>query len=398
MIIGLVESFIYCLLIYLFFFEFSDFKRDFLTMNLQPFLIIVGIMALKYGVYISLETVLIASLFYIFAYCKSGNDIVVFFLDYQSYKFVLMFFFVALILGKFSDKYHKKMIELKENKKIIEEKYEKQKEKNVELININKRLKTRIINSRESILTLHEMIVSIFKMKIEEIFTQSLKILTQFLGADVVSIYLYNKERNILRARIKVGKSKIENFFLVEKEKYFEDVIKNKKVIEVKSERNNTPLYVAPILKNGEVLGVINIERLKYHNKEKYTFELLKIISEWIDNALIEAIEKEKIEKEKNRFRDTMIFNIEYFNYIFLEDKKRKKIFGANFIAMESENPGLTSKELNERIKGKIRDVDLVGMNEKIIRFLFVNADKESKKLLFKKVKNFIPEADFYEI
>lgn len=128
-IIGLIESFIYCLVVYLVFFEFAGFKRDFLTMNLQPLLIVIAVMALKYGVYISLQTVLIASIFFILAYCRVGNDIVVFFLDYQSYKFVLMFFFVALALGKFSDKYHKKVDELKEEKERADKKYEVQREK-----------------------------------------------------------------------------------------------------------------------------------------------------------------------------------------------------------------------------------------------------------------------------
>lgn len=398
-VVGLIESFVYCLVVYLVFFEFASFKRDFLTMNLQPLLIVIAVMALKYGVYISLQTVLIASVFYILAYCRAGNDIVVFFLDYQSYKFVLMFFFVALALGKFSDKYHKKVDDLKDEKEKAEKKYDIQKEKNLELVDINERLKTRIIGSRESILTLHKITVSIFHMKVEEIFTQILEILTQFLGADVVSIYLYNKDKNMLRARMKVGKSKIGNFFSVEKEKYFEDVIKNKETMEIDTEKYpNAPLYIAPILKNDEVLGVINIERLKYHNKEKYSFELLKVISEWINNALVEAVEKERVERAKNSFKNTRVFNMEYFNYIFSEDKKRKKIFGTDYIAVEAENPGLTPEELNERIKGKIRDIDSVGMNEKVIRFLFVNADRGSQELLYNKVKELIPGVEIYEI
>lgn len=271
--------------------------------------------------------------------------------------------------------------------------------KNLELVDINERLKTRIIGSRESILTLHKITVSIFHMKVEEIFTQILEILTQFLGADVVSIYLYNKDKNMLRARMKVGKSKIGNFFSVEKEKYFEDVIRKKETMEIDTEKYpNAPLYVAPILKNEEILGVINIERLKYQNKEKYSFELLKVISEWINNALVEAVEKERVERAKNSFKNTRVFNIEYFNYIFSEDKKRKKIFGTDFIAMEAENPGLTPEELNERIKGKIRDIDSVGMNEKVIRFLFVNADRGSQELLYNKVRKLVPGVEFYEI
>lgn len=399
MLIGAIESFLYCLVVYLVFFEFALFKGDFLTMNLQPLLIVIGVMALKYGVYTSLQTVIIASIFYILAYYQLGNDIVVFFLDYQSYKFILMFFFIALVLGKFSDKYSKKINELKEEQEKTSKKLEVQREKNIELVDINERLKTRIISSKESILTLHKITSSIFNLKVEEIFTQILEILIEFLGTDVVSIYLYNKDNHMLRAKMKVGKSQIENFFSVEKKIYFEDVITKKIPLEIDIEKYpKAPIYIAPILKEDEVLGVINIERLNYKNKEKYSFELLKVISDWINSALVKAVEKELTEREKNSFENTKIVNMEYFNYIFAEDKKRKKIFGTDFIAIEAKNIGLTPQEINKRIKGKIRDMDFVGMNEKVIRFLFVNAHKESKELLYNKVYSLIPEVEFYEI
>ncbi|WP_298066506.1 hypothetical protein [uncultured Cetobacterium sp.] len=173
-ILSIVESILYCLGVYLIFFYFSDFKSDFLNMNMQPLAIIIGIMALKYGVYISLQTVIIASLFYMLAYYQLGNDIVVFFLDFNYYKFVLIFFFIALSLGRFSDNLRKKIDELKDENKILEEKNKNQREKNLELVNINERLKSRIVGSKESILTLHQITSSILTKNVEKIFTQIL--------------------------------------------------------------------------------------------------------------------------------------------------------------------------------------------------------------------------------
>ena len=197
-ILSIVESIVYCLAIYLIFFYFSNFKSDFLNMNIQPLTIVIGIMALKYGVYISLQTVIIASLFYILAYYQLGNDLVVFFLDFSYYKFILLFFFIALSLGRFSDNLRKKIDDLKDENKILEEKNQNQREKNLELVNINERLKSRIVGSKESILTLHQITSSILTKNVEKIFTQILQILTDFLGSDVVSIYIYTIKREIL--------------------------------------------------------------------------------------------------------------------------------------------------------------------------------------------------------
>lgn len=397
--LSIIESFIYCLIVYLVFFYFSNFKIDFLEMNIQPLTIVIGIMALKYGVYISLQTVIIASLFYILAYYQIGNDPVVFFLDFNYYKFVLIFFFIALSLGRFSDNLRKKIDELKSENEDLEDRLKDQREKNLELVNINERLKGRIIGSKESILTLHQITSSILNKSVEKIFTQILEILTDFIGCDVLSIYIYNKEKNTLRARIKIGNSVISNFIEIQEGSIYQKVLQKKETLEGDREKNiNEPVYVAPILNGDEVIGLINIERLKYGNKEKYLLELFKVISQWINNALVDAFKRSQIEVENNSFKGTRIYNLEYFAQILEEDKKRKKLFNSDYIALEGENKGLEPEELQKRIGGKIRDMDIIGMNEETIKFIFVNANRESKPLLLERISEIVPGVEFYEI
>lgn len=398
-ILSIVESIVYCLIVYLIFFYFSDFRSDFLSMNIQPLIIVIGIMALKYGVYISLQTVIIASLFYMLAYYQLGNDLVVFFLDFNYYKFVLIFFFTALTLGRFSDNLREKIKDLKDENRVLEERNQSKREKNLELVNINERLKSRIVGSKESILTLHQITSSILDKNVEKIFTQILEILTDFLGSDVISIYIYNKAGNTFRAKVKIGNSVIPNFIEVEDGDIYSKVLKSGETVAGDRDLNiKEPVYVAPILKGEEVVGIISIERLKYGNQEKYLLELFKVISQWINNALVNAFDREEVEILENSYENTRIYNLQYFSYILEEDKKRKKLFGSEYIALEGENPGLTPEKLNEKLKGKVRSIDVVGMNEKTIKFLFVNANRESKEVLVKRVSEILPGVEVYEI
>lgn len=396
-LISIAESILYCSIIYLLFFYYSNFKSEFLTMNIQPLAIVVGLIALKYGVYSSLQTVLVASFFYIFSYYQLGNDPVVFFLDFNYYKFILIFFFIALTLGRVSDNFRNRIEELKEKNTNLDEELKNQREKNIELVNINERLKTRIIGSKESILTLHQITSSILTENVEQIFTQILEILIDFLGSDVVSIYIYNKERNIFRGRIKIGNSLLPNFIEVKEGDLYSKVLKNKITLEGNREQKE-PVYISPILKNNEVVGVINIERLKYGNEEKYLLELFKVISQWINNALVKAFEENEKAIKNNVFENTRVYNLKYFSYVLAEDKKRKKLFNSEYIALEGKNPGLTPIELNELLQGKVRDIDIVGMNEDIIKFLFVNATKKDKDLLVKRIGNILAGVELYEI
>lgn len=396
-LISIAESILYCLLVYLIFFYYSNFKSEFLTMNIQPLAIVVGLIALKYGVYSSLQTVLVASFFYIFSYYQLGNDPVVFFLDFNYYKFILIFFFIALTLGRVSDNFRNRIVELQEKNIDLDERLKSQREKNIMLVNINERLKTRIIGSKESILTLHQITSSILTENVERIFTQILEILIDFLGSDVVSIYIYNKERNIFRGRIKIGNSLLPNFIEVKEGDLYSKVLKNKVTLEGNRELKE-PVYISPILKNNEVVGVINIERLKYGNEEKYLLELFKVISQWINNALVKAFEENEKEIKNNVFENTRIYNLKYFSYVLEEDKKRKKLFNTEYIALEGKNPGLTPIQLNELLKGKVRDIDIIGMNEEVIKFLFVNASKKDKDLLTKRIGDILLGVELYEI
>ncbi|MGL5638109.1 MAG: GAF domain-containing protein, partial [Cetobacterium sp.] len=238
---------------------------------------------------------------------------------------------------------------------------------------------------------------SILTKNVEKIFTQILEILIDFLGSDTVSIYMYNNQKNIMRARLKVGNSIVPNFIEPKEGDIYSKVLSSKEVLEGEVEKGE-PVYISPILKDGQIIGIINVERLKYGNKEKYLLELFKVISDWINNALVNAFEKDEIEVLSNVYKETRIYNLNYFSYILEEDKKRKKIFGTDYIALETSNPGIDPKDLNERLKGKIRDIDVVGMDSNTIKFLFVNADKTKKDLLLERVRKIIPGVEFYEI
>ena len=96
-----LESLIYSIIIYLIFFTFSTEQYNFLSMNLHPLAIMTAFLALKYGTYIGFIGSFAAIITYLTAYLFSGNDLLLFFLKFQYYKFFLMFLFINVLLGKF---------------------------------------------------------------------------------------------------------------------------------------------------------------------------------------------------------------------------------------------------------------------------------------------------------
>lgn len=394
-----IESFILSLLIYIIFFNSAIFKDSFLNMNLHPLAILVAIMAIRYGIYPSLITVFFASFFYILSFLKLEKEILGFFSSYENYKHILIFFFISLFLGRIHDNNEDKVNLLKEEKKETEEQYEAQKKNNLKLIEINERLKNRIITSRESIITLNYIMVKMVGMSANALYTEVCKLVMQFTNCDVMSIYFYNKERNFIRAKIKIGNSKTPNYLQLEKEDPFMKAIETREVVETKEcEESIYPIYISPIIKNDEVIGFINVERIIYEYRDTYIFEIFKIIAVWLNKSLITAFEKEDIKYHESLFPETSVVNLEFFNDFFNEEQKRKKMFNTNFLVLEAKNPGYSPKEIEEALKSSMRATDLLGMDENVIRILFYNSEISMKDLLIERVKNKLEKVDFYEV
>ncbi|ADO83032.1 hypothetical protein [Ilyobacter polytropus] len=396
-----IESLLYTTAVYLVFFHFSSFKYSFLAMNLHPLLIVIAVISLKYGTYMSGFVVSFSIIYYILAYIGLGRDMIIFFSSFEYYKFILMFFFTALFLGKLRDTTDQKIMHLEGEVSKTREDYEKQKENNVKLITINSRLKKRIISSRESIVTLNQIKSSFANMNVEQIYTEAILVMRQFLESDVVSIYSFNHEKNFMRLKLRAGNGRIPGFLQVKKDSVFDEVIKAGAPMEFPLDiEGDSPIFVSPIKNNDEILGFINIERMSLEASERYSYEMFKIITHWLNEALSEAFVKEEKEIKENYLKDTKIFTMGYFNKIMSEEERRKKLLGMDFMAFETKIEGVTPDEVAEMIKGKVRESDFMAMDDNKLRILFPATTAASKELLMEKIASLFHgiEVDFYEI
>lgn len=396
-----IESLLYTTAVYLIFFHFSSFKYSFLDMNLHPLLIVIAVISLKYGTYMSGFVVSFSIFYYILSYIGLGRDMIIFFSSFEYYKFILMFFFTALFLGKLRDTTDERIMHLEKEVSKTKEDYDKQKENNVKLATINSRLKKRIVSSRESIITLNQIRSSFDNMSVEEIYTEAILIMRQFLECDVVSIYSFNSERNFMRLKLRAGNGRMPGFFQMKEDSVFSKVVEAGKPMEFPLNiEGDSPVYVSPIRNEEEILGFINIERMNLEASERYSYEMFKIITHWLNEALSEAFIKEEKEIKENSLENTGIFAMEYFNKIMLEEERRKKVMGMDFMAFETKLNGLSPKQVADHIEGKIRESDFIGMDDKRLRILFPATTSSSKDLLMEKISEIFKgvEVDFYEI
>ena len=283
----LLESAVYTILVLLIFYFLPYTKKEFLILNLHPLEIVVALMSLRYGTYLGILSSFIAISGYIFAYLHSGNDMILFLLKFQYYKFFLMFLFTAMILGKFKLNYKNREEDLKKGFEHLESSFQEEKEKNQQLLDINISLKNQIIRSGGSIVSFHNLKRELLQIKKEESYEKILEIFRQLLACEVCS--MYTLADNKLTRRFEIGKSKMEREILLdtkEGERFLEVSKKSTSLNFPFDITGKQPIFIGPLYNEKNIIGFLEIENFSYTTGEKYNFELFKILMEEINEIL----------------------------------------------------------------------------------------------------------------
>lgn len=283
----LLESVVYTILVLLIFYFLPYTKKEFLILNLHPLEIVVALMSLRYGTYLGILSSFIAISGYIFAYLHSGNDMILFLLKFQYYKFFLMFLFTAMILGKFKLNCKNREEDLKKGFEHLENSFQEEKEKNQQLLDINISLKNQIIRSGGSIVSFHNLKRELLQIKKEESYEKILEIFRQLLACEVCS--MYTLADNKLTRRFEIGKSKMEREILLdtkEGERFLEVSKKSTSLNFPFDITGKQPIFIGPLYNEKNIIGFLEIENFSYTTGEKYNFELFKILMEEINEIL----------------------------------------------------------------------------------------------------------------
>ena len=283
----LLESVVYTILVLLIFYFLPYTKKEFLVLNLHPLEIVVALMSLRYGTYLGILSSFIAISGYIFAYLHSGNDMILFLLKFQYYKFFLMFLFTAMILGKFKLNYKNREEDLKKGFEHLENSFQEEKEKNQQLLDINISLKNQIIRSGGSIVSFHNLKRELLQIKKEESYEKILEIFRQLLACEVCS--MYTLADNKLTRRFEIGKSKMEREILLdtkEGERFLEVSKKSTSLNFPFDITGKQPIFIGSLYNKKNIIGFLEIENFSYTTGEKYNFELFKILMEEINEIL----------------------------------------------------------------------------------------------------------------
>lgn len=288
------------------------------------------------------------------------------------------YLFVAVVTGYFADA---RAFERQSNEWHAEqarERYDFLRSLYDECVVVKDRLYRQIVNSDDSIGRLYRIIRSLDSVATENLFTQAAGVTTQVMGVEDIAVYVLSKDGYYLRQKVRKGRLAFQQprSLRVEEHDYLKNLIAEKNVYVNRELVKDTPDLAAPILYQGEAIGVVELFGLDFNKWSLYHQNLFSITMRLISASMGRAYQYEAEAQDKRYYSGTRILREEAFREILQELMERRRLQGEMPLGiLKVSREGRSYEELDS-ICGKVtRNEDFLGEHQGGIYILLPDAD-----------------------
>ncbi|MFZ5944799.1 MAG: GAF domain-containing protein [Bacillota bacterium] len=365
-IFSIIETLVVNIAVYLYFYQMQPNQELYLNLNPHPLLFLCMFIGMRYGNKLGIISAFVSSSFFLKVFLElHNNDMRLLIYYFSNYKYILLFFWSAVIFGRFRDNYRNNIFKLTEENTLLKDNYKQLNINYKASLKVQEELKKQIINSEESILNLYETAASLDTLEIEEVFTEAIKIFQKYLRASSVSIYTYDEKSDYLRLKLRMGDEIISKpSTKVSNSLGYEMVVKGKKSVrwsEVKE--GYFPLMAGPLIIKNKVIAIINIEHMDFDKLSEYAFQLFRLIISWVNNSINQAMYVEGLRGDKY-IPGTNVIKYPYFAERLQEEGRRKKDFNLDFVYLQYKLNNYSTFDVIEKISRLFRTVDVLSFDE----------------------------------
>ena len=360
----------------------------------NPYLIIVIYAASRYGTvfgFIDAFINIIYMFISILTYYGSIDEISKSLDKLDLFKYPIIYLIMAFIFGILKDIENIRSLNLKsqvkEREKIIDD-LNKLIEEHQNAID-NLREKLTIEDKGVSMLV--EKLRDVHINKLEDVYNEGVELISNFIGAETVSIY--NLEKNgFLRLKVRKGKGLLRNSLMPDDSIVIKYAIKNDVaninvmfLTDEESKIDFEPSMVSVIKSLDKIIGLVVVENIDVNKLNKNTESYLRIVSDWLSSMLSSslAINKELEVIMKNK--DGTIKN-NYYEKFFEDYLVRWKKFKMPFSYLKIKaNPETRKKIITSK---RAMDIVFKGEDNEKLQFIFGICDKTGLEKIIERFKN----------
>jgi len=327
-------------------------------------LIFVVLIGSIHGLIFGIIAALLAAASAILSWDSIGLDFALLIYNVENWIPFAVYFLAGAVTGYVHDKHENDLRFEAHQTALIHEKYSFLYQLYNEISSIKNRLRDQLVGYRDSFGRFFRITNELNELDEDNIFYKALEVLEDVMKNDQIAIYSIEQTGNFGRLQVS-SKSLTRD---IPKSLRLDDypealpVLKAGDIFQNKTLIANYPAYLAPIIKNDNLIGLIIIWEARFEQFNLYYFNLFKVITGLIQSALVRAATFENARYEKLFISDTRIMRPDAFKQTFKTRNKmrRKKI--SQFQILRIPRGEQAWPALYEKLTGSIRSEDVVGI------------------------------------
>lgn len=287
------------------------------------------------------------------------------------------YFMIGAISGYSRDRHDDELKYLKEEKHLLEDKYLFLSDLYKQALSSKERYNSQIISFKDSYGKLYNAIKNLNAQKPDEVIYQAINTLEDLLDNHYIAIYMINENSDYARLRVcsRSLSASIRKSVKLSEISQVKEALAEKKIFVNRQALENYPQYAAPILRDGKVIGMMNILYTSRDQMNMEFFNKFSIITDMIRDSLVRAMEKDSMLDKY--LPNTNVLQPEYFAEELEIKKQMKDRQYTEFILLEIDTKGESIEAVAARISSLVRVDDLIGLNQENRLFLLLNQTKK---------------------
>jgi len=354
-------------------------------------LLFVVLIATVYGTGMGVVAALIECVSLAYSYYENGTNAILLFYDPGNWLPFILLLLAGAVCGYTKQKKDEEANFIKKQNESLIDQVDFITQLYEEAMDYKNQYKKDLIGSRDGFGRIFDVVKKLSTTVPEQIFAESIPVMEDVLDNQTIAIYTIN-DPNARFARLEVCSQRINNHLKKSMNlEGYEDilnVIKSGEVWFNSGLDEGFPSYIAGIVNKGNVSVLIMIYNAKFNQVGTYYVNLIKILSGLIENFIVKAWEYETAIAEKIYIEDTNIVNDEYFleQLDIIHDMAENQ--RASFRLFKFDHDGRSLKELDEILRTKVRNNDLIGLGKDNNLYLLASqVDAESEQIILNRFK-----------
>jgi nucleoside-diphosphate-sugar epimerase len=326
---------------------------------------------------------------YVYDNLANGRDFISLFIDNETILNFAIYIFIGIVSGYVIDKKNAREQSTRLELEALQNKHHFLSEIYHETRLLKDELQAQIVNSEDSIGKVYSIVKKLDSLEPEQIFNETVTVLEQTLKTDSVALYVVGQTRQFLRL---VSNSKNPSLTLsrslkVDDSYDLKKVVEQNKLFINRKLQSDTPMIMAPIMKDDRTIAVICIYHSNFEQLTLHYQNLLKVVMNLISDSLSRAYEYLQATNKERYTEGTMILKPSYFIKLLENKTKLKERLGIDFSVVEV--PWTPDYKQNiHLLENSLRETDYMGMNEHGHTFiLFSNTNEKDVENVIRRLE-----------